>query len=309
MKIIIALSAAVMLAAIGWLVKSPAMKEWHSVASMSRAPTLEEFRDILSQHEPLFISHGACDGWDALDKWGDDSYLDKTAGGAVFNVEVAKGREFGDLAGSNWGFKQMNLSQFVSSYRQPDASGRWLYLNGRIPKSLHSDFIVPHFVPCLRDVTPPYSRLINMWYGSGGEISTLHNDLEDNLLFVVRGQKKVVLFAPNQSQMLYERRDFKRTETRVSPIRNPWLANQAEFPLYEKTKMIVVEIRKGQALFIPALWWHHVESIAENDDQGGVIAVNIWFDMFNYAAGGLEHVYETPSEILWKELKMNEAAC
>jgi hypothetical protein len=280
-------------------------EEWRRVTSMGRVPTMEEFR--ARPHEPLLITAGACDGWDALDKWDRDAYLDETAGSAIFNVEVTKqGSEFGDIVGPTWGFESMNLSQFIARYRKPDPSGRRLYLNGRIPRSLHADFHLPHFVPCLQDESPPYSRLINMWFGRGGEISTLHNDLEDNVIHVVRGRKRVVLFAPNQSQMLYERRDFERTETRVSPIRNVW-RKDAAFPRFDPQEMLVAEVGKGQALFIPALWWHHVESTSTGDD--GVIAVNVWFDRFQYASRGLEHVYATPTDVLWEELKMHSPAC
>lgn len=250
------------------------------------------------------LMRAACDGWDALHLWQNDAYLEKTAGKTLFNVEFSSSRLFGDAV-PHWGFELMSLSQFANRYRSN--STHFLYLNGAIPSVLHGDFSLPAYVPCMRDAHPPYQRLINMWWGRGGETSTLHVDLQDNILHMVRGSKRVVLFAPNQTRYLYERLDFARTETRVSPVLNVWRKNAAQFPLYEQAEMHVVHVQQGQALYIPALWWHHVESIAA--PQGGNIAVNIWWDHFGYAAQGLDHVYQTGTEQLWEEMQSHKPLC
>jgi hypothetical protein len=146
-----------------------------------------------------------------------------------------------------------------------------------------------------------------MWFGSGGEKSVLHNDLQDNLLHVVRGEKRVVLYAPNQTRFLYENRDFERTETRVSPILNVDQANLTKYPLFAEAKGLEVTVKKGQVLFIPALWWHEISSIGKGKE--GVLAVNIWWDHFNYAQNGLQEVYQTPSDELAKQLLSRKPLC
>jgi hypothetical protein len=42
---------------------------------------------------------------------------------------------------------------------------------------------------------------------------------------------------------------------------------------------------------------------------GGTIAVNIWFDWANYAKKSLNHVYQTPTNILAQELSKHEPLC
>merc|ERR1711991_1519 len=297
MKLVGAGSAVVLVVVlVAWLAHRP-IRRGRAVHELDHAPTTEEFLRFLRHlREPVLITRGGCDGWDALEAWSDD-YLKQTAPEARFNVECSSSERFGDMV-DGWHFREMTMRQFVDAYKTRGPEGR-LYLNGRIPAALHGDFLVPAYVPCLADAAPPYARLINMWYGKGGEVSVLHNDLQDNLLHVVRGRKHVALFAPNQTAYLYERRDVERTETRVSPILDVhrcW----PEYPLLEEADMLEVTVEEGQVLFIPALWWHQVSSSGEH----GTIAVNIWFDFFDYAKRGLRnHVYDTPSDVLWEEMK------
>jgi hypothetical protein len=50
------------------------------------------------------------------------------------------------------------------------------------------------------------------------------------------------------------------------------LSQREKFPeFFENAKYIEVELKVGEMLFIPKLWWHHVRTL-ENS-----IAVNFWF--------------------------------
>jgi hypothetical protein len=261
------------------------------------APPKRDVFVVKLSYAPFLIAKGGLDGWEAPLLW-DDAYLAKTAGDAVFSIEVSESGEFGDLA-AGWHFRNMTLREFVQVYQT--ARPR-VYLNGLVPKALHADVLIPPFVPCLSDSPPPFERIVNVWFGRGGEVSLLHNDLQDNLLHMVRGSKTVILFAPNQTQYLYERRDIARTETRVSPV-DPTAPDYKTHPLFAQAQRREVTVAQGQVLFIPALWWHHVTS------HGPSIAVNIWWDALDYARDGLEHVYATPSDVLANELATHAPLC
>ncbi len=260
-------------------------------------PTQRQFATSLSA-APFLIGHGGMDGWEAPRLWTDE-YLARVAGDEWFMVERSSSGLFGDLA-PGWSFQNMTLAQFVATYSK--ATPR-IYLNGLVPKSLHGDILMPHYVPCLNDAPPlSYQRIVNMWFGRGGEVSLLHNDLQDNLLHMVRGSKTVILFAPNQTRYLYERRDIERTETRVSPI-DPTSPDLRLYPLFSHAQRHVVTVAEGEVLYIPALWWHHVAS------HGSSIAVNIWWDARNYAKRGLRHVYATPTDDLAVQMERHAPLC
>jgi hypothetical protein len=49
------------------------------------------------------------------------------------------------------------------------------------------------------------------------------------------------------------------------------LPNADDYPQYKDAKYIEIELKEGEILFIPKLWWHHVETIEPS------ISVNFWF--------------------------------
>jgi hypothetical protein len=126
------------------------------------------FGEFLSLRSSPFLIRNGLDGWDARLSWS-DSYLKQHAANAVFSVEVSQSSRFGDLA-EGWHFKNMTLGEYIDDYKHSKVH---LYLNGLIPKSLHSDIVMPPFVPCLNQARPPYARLINMWFGRGGEVKNM----------------------------------------------------------------------------------------------------------------------------------------
>ncbi|PSN56311.1 JmjC domain-containing protein 7 [Blattella germanica] len=59
----------------------------------------------------------------------------------------------------------------------------------------------------------------------------------------------------------------------------PWICidplnpNYEKYPLYKKTTTVRVRVEAGDALYLPSLWFHHVQQ------SHGCIAVNYWYDM------------------------------
>ena len=70
---------------------------------------------------------------------------------------------------------------------------------------------------------------------------------------------------------------------RWSPV-DPNPENRAEaeqhFPLFFDESLpppLRVQVKRGELLYLPALWHHHVEQTP--DEEGKCVAVNWWFDM------------------------------
>lgn len=64
-----------------------------------------------------------------------------------------------------------------------------------------------------------------------------------------------------------------------SSLKIPWVAidplkpNLKKYPQYAKSSPRQVTIYAGDLLYLPSLWFHHVQQ------QNGTIAVNFWYDM------------------------------
>lgn len=103
-----------------------------------------------------------------------------------------------------------------------------------------------------------------LWIGNEGIVSA-HYDGSDNLACVVAGRRRFVLFPPEQTKNLYP------GSLSFTPAGAPTsLVNLAEpdfekYPLFEQAleNAYCAELSPGDAIFIPMLWWHHVESLSK----------------------------------------------
>ncbi|XP_010493063.1 PREDICTED: uncharacterized protein LOC104770356 isoform X2 [Camelina sativa] len=112
---------------------------------------------------------------------------------------------------------------------------------------------------------------INIWMNSSQARSTTHYDPHHNLLCIVSGRKKVVLWPPSASPSLYPMPIYGEASNHSSVgLDNPNLSDypRAEHSLKQSQE---VTLDAGDAVFIPEGWFHQVDS----DDL--TIAVNFWW--------------------------------
>lgn len=112
-----------------------------------------------------------------------------------------------------------------------------------------------------------------LWLGNAF-VTPAHIDELDNLACVVGGRRRFTLFPPEQVRNLYIGPvDFTPAGAPVSlvSLKSP---DFERFPRFREALAAarVVDLEPGDALFIPAVWWHHVESF----DQVNVL-VNYWW--------------------------------
>jgi hypothetical protein len=116
-----------------------------------------------------------------------------------------------------------------------------------------------------------------VWLGHASSVAA-HYDTLDNVACVVAGTRRVTLFAPETIGQLY-----------VGPIDHTMagqpvsLAASAppddeRYPLFREIRdqALVAELRPGDAIYIPKLWWHQVEAISSFN-----ALVNYWWDAFS----------------------------
>ncbi|WNH53680.1 cupin-like domain-containing protein [Stenotrophomonas oahuensis] len=115
--------------------------------------------------------------------------------------------------------------------------------------------------------------LASIWVGNRSRIAA-HQDVPDNLACVAAGRRRVTLFPPEQIGNLYiGPLDFNPAGQAVSLV--DFAAPDLErFPRFADAwaRAQVAELGPGDALFIPSLWWHHMEGL---DDFN--VLVNYWW--------------------------------
>lgn len=91
-----------------------------------------------------------------------------------------------------------------------------------------------------------------MFFGGQGARVDLHYDLDCASVFITQFQrkKKVILFAPDQSPLLYQHPFTVQSEVRMD---NP---DFEKHPALKKAVGYECVIDHGETLYMPTLWWH-----------------------------------------------------
>jgi len=113
-----------------------------------------------------------------------------------------------------------------------------------------------------------------IWIGNRVTVQT-HFDISDNLACVVHGRRRFTLFPPDELPNMYVGPlDFTLAGQPVSLV-NLAHPDLGKYPLFAKAlaRAQSAELGPGDALYIPYMWWHHVES----RDTFNVL-VNYWWD-------------------------------
>ena len=150
--------------------------------------------------------------------------------------------------------------------------------------------------------------LVSIWIGNRSRIAA-HYDFPTNIACCVAGHRRFTLFPPEQLENLYVGPiDFTPAGQSISLVdfANP------DFDAYPKFREAlkaaqVVELEPGDAILIPSMWWHHVESL---DDMN--ILINYWWrntpaymgTPVNVLQHGIMGIRDLPAEqrAAWREI-------
>ncbi|MDG1750402.1 MAG: cupin-like domain-containing protein [Thalassotalea sp.] len=101
-----------------------------------------------------------------------------------------------------------------------------------------------------------------LWIGNEGIVNT-HYDGSDNVACVIAGRRRFILFPPEQTGNLYPGPlNFTPAGAPTSLV-NIDKPDFERFPLFKHAlaEAYSIELSPGDAIFIPMLWWHNVESL------------------------------------------------
>ncbi|MCC2977440.1 cupin-like domain-containing protein [Sphingomonas sp. PL-96] len=115
--------------------------------------------------------------------------------------------------------------------------------------------------------------LSSIWMGTPTRIAA-HNDFPDNLACVAVGRRRFTLFPRNQFRNLYlgpvDHTPAGRAVSMVD-FSNPDFEQHPRFR-EALAHAQVAELEPGDAVYIPSMWWHHVEGLAPFN-----VLVNYWW--------------------------------
>jgi len=119
-----------------------------------------------------------------------------------------------------------------------------------------------------------------LWIGNRVTVAP-HFDVSDNLACVVAGRRRFVMFPPEQTANLYPGpMDVTPASVPISMVSldEPELEH---FPRYREAleAAYVAELGPGDAVYIPYLWWHGVQSLSDFN-----ILTNYWWNRDEAAA-------------------------
>lgn len=115
--------------------------------------------------------------------------------------------------------------------------------------------------------------LASIWIGNRTRIAA-HYDAPDNVAVVAAGRRRFTLFPPDQLANLYVGPiDFNPAGQAISLV-DFHAPDWERFPRFRQAldQALVAELEPGDALFIPSMWWHHVEALEHFN-----VLVNYWW--------------------------------
>lgn len=198
-------------------------------------------------------------------------YRDATVGAWLGPPEI-QGRFFynQDFSGFNFQSQRMRLDAVLSLLEQHlvDAQPPAFYVGSTSVEPCLPGFLAENDVPL-----GERQALASVWIGNRTRVAA-HHDLPDNLACVVAGRRRFTLFPPEEVANLYvgpldltpagqaiSLVDFAQPDLQRFPRFATALAHARS-----------AELAPGDAIFIPSMWWHHVEAL----DAFNVL-VNHWW--------------------------------
>lgn len=252
--------------------------------------------DILLSTEPLLLK-GMVDEWPLVQAakqspQNADRYLrqfnqDETVG-AFFAEPDAQGRVYynQDLSGFNYQPFIVKLDVVLDKLQR--------HLDDQQPPAFYvGSTSVDTCLPGLRtendiefgDISP----LASIWIGNRTRIAA-HFDVPDNIACCAAGRRRFILFPPEEIKNLYVGPlDFNPAGQTISMVdfSEP---DYAKHPRFRDalSNARVAEMGPGDAIFIPSMWWHHVEAL-----DGFNVLINYWWrrspSFMGTPANALEH--------------------
>jgi hypothetical protein len=235
---------------------------------------------LLTSTEPLVL-RGLADAWPLVQagrasQRAASDYLRRFYRGeqviALLGKPDIRGRFFynEDLSGFNFASVRTDLAGVLEELERQHANP--------VPPALYvGSTEVDAVLPGLRaendlglDSRQPF---VSIWLGNRSRIAP-HYDVPDNIACVAAGRRRFTLFPPEQLANLYiGPLDFTPAGQPISLV-DLHAPDLQRFPRFSEAlaQAQQAELEAGDAIFIPSMWWHHVEAL-----EAFNVLVNYWW--------------------------------
>ncbi|MEL6568507.1 MAG: cupin-like domain-containing protein [Pseudomonadota bacterium] len=243
------------------------------------ADSLDEMRPFMSDHQP-FIVRGLVGHWPLVSAGLSSGraardYLQSKARDVPFVVSVGPAENGGRIFYRD----DMSMNVRMGKSSLPEIFGRINQFEHEIeqPTVYMSSVSVKAFFDGLHEDNHvdfgEVDALESIWIGTRTRIAA-HNDFPDNLACVAVGTRRFTLFPPSEFRNLY-----------IGPIDNTPAGRSVSmvdfdapdfqrFPKFRDALKagLTATLNPGDAIFIPSMWWHHVEGLSPFN-----VLVNYWW--------------------------------
>ena len=236
--------------------------------------------DVLRSSEPIVL-RGLVADWPAVEHCNSSA---KSAAGyvtgfwsgepvTVYVADASSGGRFfydDDFTGFNFRSGKARLDQvFEKMAAAADGEESEVIYVG----STAVDRWLPGFQAANELALPHEDTLVSFWLGNRTRVSA-HFDFPDNIACVVAGRRRFTLFPPEQVANLYVGPVDRTPSGQAISVVDAANPDLERFPKFADAMAASrsAELEPGDAIFIPSMWWHQVESF---DDLN--LLVNYWW--------------------------------
>jgi hypothetical protein len=236
--------------------------------------------EVLNSNEPLLLK-GMVAQWPVVQAAREssgsaDQYLRRfyqnATVGAFFGAPDTAGRVFynKDMTGFNFQRVMLKLDEILDKIQQHSYDDRppAFYVGSTTVDTCLPGFRADNDIE-FGDIDP----LASIWLGNRTRVAA-HYDVPDNIACCAVGRRRFTLFPPSEVDNLYPGPlDFTPAGQVISLVdfQRPDYDKHPRFRDALKNAQ-VAEMEPGDALFIPSMWWHHVEGLSSFN-----VLINYWW--------------------------------
>lgn len=212
--------------------------------------TRKEFQEkYMKPQRPVIVKHFYGEDAPMYKKWTFD-YFKSKLGNVEVGIYDAEGEKRQDDRSYKGSDNKMKFGEYLDMVQAGPTTRRLFLFNVFKHKpDLFDDFEFPDVADRV------LKKLPFAFFGGQGAVTRIHRDMDNSNVYLteLHGRKRVVLFDPKYSDMLY-RYPFG-THTSID-INHP---DYDKYPALAKVKGYDCIIEAGDTIFMPSGWWHHIE--------------------------------------------------
>ena len=238
-------------------------------------------KDVMGSAEPLLLK-GLVSHWPVVKAALDspaavERYIQRFDAGSTINAVYGdpghRGRIFynEDLSGFNFQTVQSRLSRVMDDVRaqshESDPAGVYV---GSTPV----DKVLPGFRSENDIGLDGVQALVSIWLGNRSRIAA-HFDQPDNIACCASGHRRFIFFPPQEIVNLYPGPMHFTPAGQIISMVDFEEPDYERFPKFRKAleKAQVADLHPGDAVYVPSMWWHHVEGLEILN-----ILINYWWN-------------------------------